>query len=100
MPGRGGHTEFAAGRTLKVANRPQRVPFQPVARCRPSEWDKPLRALNPFNNIFFLSNNHLQALPRPEPVAARIICANLRRFSASPWRKVFLFRDYPEPESV
>jgi hypothetical protein len=67
-----GHTEFAAGQIPKATNRPQRVPFQSAARCRRGEWDKPLRALNPFNHIFFLSNNHLQALPRPKPLASYV----------------------------
>ena len=58
MARRGGHTEFAAGGTLKVTNRLQCVPFQPAARCRRGEWDKALRALNPFNNILVFLNHH------------------------------------------
>ena len=67
MPGRAGHTEFAASGTLKVTNRLQCFPFQPVARCRRGEWDKPLRCLNSFENSFVLSNHRYKPC-RAEPI--------------------------------
>jgi hypothetical protein len=68
MPGSGGHTEFAAGRTLKITNRQQSVPFQPEARRRRGEWDKPLRCLNSFENNFRLVESPL--LDRSSRLAA------------------------------
>jgi hypothetical protein len=61
MPGHVGQAKFTAGRTVTVTIRLQCVPFQPVTRCRRSEWDEPSRCLNSFENIFVLSNHRYKA---------------------------------------
>ena len=77
MPGRGGHTEFTAGGTFKIANRLQPVPFQPVTHCRRGESDKLLHALNPSKNIF-LSNHHYELCRAKAGNHAHHLCQSSR----------------------